>query len=71
MQATITKTQNAPLVGQYTRTPIDDAKTTADFLLIDVSCAQKVIDWKDGRREWVTSRQLKQLQAKHTWATNF
>lgn len=69
MQATITKTKSAQPMGQYQPTAIDAAKAAADFRLLQVS--PYVIAWKDGRRERVTERQLKKLQAAHTWTTDF
>jgi hypothetical protein len=56
---------------QYQPTTVDAAKAAADFRVLDVSTARKFIAWNDGRREYVTARQLKTLQASHTWATDF
>jgi hypothetical protein len=67
MFATVTKTQSAQPVGQYARTALDDRKDAADFLLTSLG----YIRWKDGRGQYVTDRQLKKLQASHTWATDF
>jgi hypothetical protein len=58
-------------MGEYKRTAVDDAKANADFRLLDVSGTKKVIAWKDGRREYVTNRQLAKLQATYTWAPDF
>lgn len=66
---TITKTQEAPPVGEYKPTSVDAAKDAADFRVIGVS--PFYVRWKDGRTEQVTSLQLKRLQAAHTWATDF
>ena len=64
----LTKTATAQVLGTYTPTAVDSAKAACDFLLVDMA---GVIDWKDGRRQFVTKRELKALQAKHTWMTNF
>lgn len=69
MNATMTKIQNAQPMGEYKPTAVDAKKAAADFLLINVN--PNIIDWKDGRRERVTSRQLSKLQASHSWATDF
>jgi len=69
MPATVTKTKTAKPVGAYTPTEIDERKSAADFLLVQVS--PSIIRWHDGRTEKVSSRQLTQLQAIHTWATDF
>jgi hypothetical protein len=64
-------TKRAEPCGAYQPTSRDAEKAAADFLVIDVSTAKCVIDWRDGRREWVSRRELKKLQAAHTWMTNF
>lgn len=71
MPATCTKTQDAQPMGSYTPTPIEDEKKSADFRLLDVSCSRKFIEWRDGRRECVTGRQLAMLQSVHSWAPDF
>lgn len=71
MEATIRKVKDAEPMGEYTPTAVDAAKASADFRLVDVTCAKKVIVWKDGRTERVTSRQLAKLQAAHSWVTDF
>ena len=50
-------------------TTVDAAKAAADFRLLQV--APNVIRWRDGRTERVTERQLRKLQAAHTWAPDF
>lgn len=62
------KVATAPAAGTYNPTSIDAAKASADFVVIDVA---GVIDWKDGRRQFVTKRELNALKAKHTWMTSF
>lgn len=69
MTASVIKTKSAQPMGTYQPTSVDAAKAAADFRLLQVS--PYFIAWKDGRRETVTSRQLKKLQATHTWATDF
>ena len=64
---TLTKTATHQTLGQYKPTAIDTAKAACDFLIIDAG----VIDWKDGRREFVSAKQLKALKASHSWMTNF
>jgi hypothetical protein len=64
----ITKTATAQTLGTYKPTAIDTAKASVDFLIVDIA---GVIDWKDGRREFVSAKQLKALKASHTWMTNF
>lgn len=68
LHAMITKTATAQALGTYKPTATDAAKAACDFLLID---AAGVIDWKDGRRQFVTKRELKALKAKYSWMTNF
>ena len=66
--ATMEKTQTfMPKVNGYKETDIDRKKAEADFRMIDVD----LIAWKDGTRHRVTKRELKKLQAQHTWATDF
>ena len=62
------KVATTQVAGTYVPTSLDAAKASADFLVID---AAGVIDWKDGRRQFVTKRELNALKAKHTWMTNF
>lgn len=71
MEVIFKKMQDAQPMGEYKRTPIDDAKANADFRLIDVSGTKKLIQWKSGLLEKVSSRQLAKLQAIHTWVTDF
>lgn len=71
MQVTFTKTHGALPMGIYHPTDIDMRKAAADFRLLDVSCRLKRIQWRDGRMQEVTSRELTKLQAAHTWATDF
>lgn len=71
MKATCTKIQDAQPLGEYTPTQVDAEKKAADFRLLDVSTSNKLIRWRDGRAEYVTSRQLAKLQAAHSWATDF
>lgn len=68
MKTTITKISTYQPIGQYVPTAIDQAKASCDFLVIDVV---GVIDWRDGRREFVSAKQLKALKASHSWMTNF
>lgn len=63
------KTQNAQTMGVYKESAIDQKKAEADFRLINVN--PNVIRWKDGRQETVNKRTLAQLQAVHSWATDF
>ncbi len=69
MNTQITKTQNAQTLGQYRPTTVDAAKDAAAFRLISVS--PYIVAWNGGKTERVTARQLKTLQATHTWATDF
>ena len=64
----ITKAATHQVSGTYQPTAIDTAKASVDFLIVDIA---GVIDWKDGRREFVSAKQLKALKASHTWMTNF
>lgn len=64
----LVKTATAKPLGTYVPTALDAQKSACDFLLIDMD---GVIDWKDGRRQYVTKRELKALKAKHSWMTNF
>ncbi len=61
------KLQDAQPVGEYKPTELDKRKQEADFRLIDLN----YIVWKDGRRQYVTKRELKKLQATYTWVTDF
>lgn len=56
-------------MGEYKPTSVDTAKAAAEFRLINVS--PYVIRWNDGRQDTVNARQLKKLQATHTWMTDF
>lgn len=68
MKAQITKVSSHQVSGTYPSTAVDVAKKSCDFLVIDIA---GVIDWKDGRRQFCTKRELKALKASHTWMTNF
>lgn len=68
---TITKTRSADISGQYTPTGVDADKGAADFRWTACLGRKNAITWKDGRAEIVTDRRLEQLQATHTWATDF
>lgn len=63
-----TKVATHQVAGTYKPTAIDSAKASVDFLIVDAS---GVIDWKDGRRQFCTKRELKALKATRTWMTNF
>jgi arabinogalactan endo-1,4-beta-galactosidase len=63
------KTQNAQPMGIYKETATDRRRKEVDFILLDVN--PYLIRWKDGRRETVTYRKLKQLQKSHDWMTDF
>jgi len=66
--ATMEKTQSFLHKGNgYKETDIDRKKSEADFRMIDVD----FIVWRDGTRQRVTKRELKKLQSKHTWMTDF
>lgn len=69
MNTQITKTQSAQTLGQYVQTTVDATKAEADFRLTSVS--PYIVAWSNGTTERVTARQLKKLQAAHTWATDF
>ncbi|KAF7956343.1 hypothetical protein AWV80_38765 [Cupriavidus sp. UYMU48A] len=69
--ATLRKVKDAQPMGQYKPTAVDARKAGADFLLVDVSGAENVIVWRDGRSERVSDRRLATLQASHSWATDF
>jgi hypothetical protein len=69
IEVTVTKTKEAQPMGEYKPTAIDVAKAAADFRIVQVG--PYVIVWKDGRTERVNARQLKKLQEKHTFATDF
>jgi hypothetical protein len=69
--ATVTKTHDAQPMGVYAATAVDAVKVAADFRLLDVTGFKKHLRWRDGRDEFVTSRQLAKLQAIHSWATDF
>lgn len=62
------KVATAQVAGTYNATTVDTAKASCDFLLIDI---YGVIEWKDGKRQYVSKRELKALQSKFTWMTNF
>lgn len=64
----LTKVSTHQTAGTYKPTAIDAKKAACDFLVIDIA---GVIDWKDGRREFVSAKQLKALKASHSWMTNF
>lgn len=67
-EATMEKTQTfLPAVNGYEETDIDRRKREVDFRLV----ATDYIIWKDGRGQAVTKRELKKLEANHTWATDF
>lgn len=68
MSTQITKVSSHQISGTYTATAVDAAKAACDFLIIDLA---GVIDWKDGRRQFCTKRELKALKASHSWMTNF
>lgn len=68
MNAHVTKVSSHQVSGAYTATAVDVAKAACDFLVIDIA---GVIDWKDGRRQFCTKRELKALKASHSWMTNF
>jgi hypothetical protein len=69
MNTQITKTLTAQTMGQYKTTSVDAAKAAADFRLISVS--PYIVAWNNGTTERVTARQLKKLQAEHTWSADF
>lgn len=64
----LTKVSTHQTAGTYKPTAIDAKKAACDFLVIDIA---GVIDWKDGRREFVSAKHLKALKASHSWMTNF
>jgi hypothetical protein len=64
----ITKTATHQTTGAYKPTAVDAQKAACDFVVIDIA---GVIDWKDGRRQFCTKRELKALKAAHSWMTNF
>jgi hypothetical protein len=64
----ITKTAAHQTTGTYKPTAVDAQKAACDFVVIDIA---GVIDWKDGRRQFCTKRELKALKAAHSWMTNF
>jgi len=68
MKAQITKVSSHQISGTYASTSVDAAKAACDFLVIDIA---GVIEWKDGRRQFCTKRELKALKASHSWMTNF
>lgn len=69
MKVTFTKVQDAQPKGEYQPTAVDAAKAAASFRLVNVS--PNIIVWNDGRQQTVNARELKKLQAAHTWATDF
>lgn len=68
MSTQITKVSTHKASGTYKPTDTDAQKAACDFLIIDLA---GVIDWKDGRRQFCTKRELKALKASHSWMTNF
>jgi len=66
---TITKTREAPQVGQYQETKIDQQKREADFRILQVN--PYFIRWRSGEGEIVNKRRLNKLQKKYTWTTDF
>ena len=73
MTATVTFVGHFPkgvTPSTYRPTAIDEEKRAADFLLVDIG-KKSTIQWRDGRSERVTDRQLTKLQALHAWATDF
>lgn len=71
MQTTCTLIRKAQPMGEYEQTAVDATKAVVDFRLTDVTGPKNRIIWKDGRSESVTDDKLKQLQAAHTWTTDF
>jgi len=70
LKMTCTKTRSAKPPGEYQRTPIDDAKEAADYLI--VACGRlATIQWRDGLVEHVSRRRLSHLQATYTSHTDF
>jgi hypothetical protein len=42
-------------------------RAAVDFRILDLGKSKSFIVWRDGRREYVSNRKLKALEAKHTW----
>lgn len=63
------KTQEHQQTGEYKPTSVDEEKKEVDFRIVQVG--PYFINWKDGRRERVTEKRLKNLQSKFTWTTDF
>ena len=70
MNATFTKVKDAPKAGEYKQNATDKAKSNADFRLVGCGSINTII-WANGRTEHVKPGQLKKLQNKHTWKTDF
>lgn len=67
---TVTHVKLAQVAGEYRPTAIDVAKAEVDFRLVAVG-KKTTIAWRDGRIEQVSEERLKQLQAQHSWVTDF
>ena len=65
-----TLTKPAQPRGVYRPTTVDAAKAAADFRITVVG-RHNTIKWRDGRTELVKDARLAQLQAAHTWTTDF
>lgn len=69
-QVTFIKKTNQLKKGEYKPTNIDKMKKQVEFLLVQTS--PYYIRWNNtGEGQIVNARELKKLQANHTWATDF
>jgi len=63
--------QDPPESKPYCKTALDERKAAADFLITGHLKSKTIIEWKDGKRDFVTRAKLQKLQNQHNWATDF
>lgn len=68
--AVVRKVKSAQPVGRYVATGLDAAKKAVQFLVVAMG-TKNTIRWADGRTERVTDAKLAQLQAAHSWSSDF
>ena len=70
MNATFTKVTEAQKMGNYTITSVDLNKKSVDFTIESMNPI--FISFNDNSFSGIISKsELKRLQSKHTWKTNF
>lgn len=52
-------------------TIVDQIKKTVDFRVISITGKYIYISWNGGGNQTISKRELKMLQKKHTWTTDF